>query len=117
MERGGLEQIIAYLKGELEGEEKESYERDLARYPEMRARLEEHRQVLDLLEAACLERIIKIVHHEMIARAITDGASDIHLVPVRRVEGSEGPGSILYFRINGQLHEVARYPGELHRPI
>jgi type II secretory ATPase GspE/PulE/Tfp pilus assembly ATPase PilB-like protein len=116
-EKGWLAEVIAYLKGEMDGEEKEAFERDLARSPERRALLEENREVLDLLEAANEERIIDIVHLEMIRKAIDEGASDIHVVPVRHVEGAEGGGMVLFLRINGQLREVARYPRELHIPV
>jgi type II secretory ATPase GspE/PulE/Tfp pilus assembly ATPase PilB-like protein len=109
--------VIAYLKGELQGEDQEAFERDMERSHEWRARVEEYRQVLDLLETSSEERIIEIVHIEMIRRAIVDGASDIHVVPTRHLEGSEGGGMVLYFRINGQLHKIATYPGALHPPV
>src|SRR5262249_40873112 len=112
-----METVIAYLKGELQGEGKEAFESDLARSPERRAMIEENREVLELLEAATEERIIEIVHREMIARAHEAGASDIHLVPVRHLEGAEGGGVVLYFRINGQLHKVATYARQLCQPI
>jgi type II secretory ATPase GspE/PulE/Tfp pilus assembly ATPase PilB-like protein len=117
MERSYIQTIVAYLKGELEGEEKERFEQDLARSPRLQTELEQHRQVLDLLEAACEKRIIEIVHIGMIQRAIREGASDIHFVPGRHKEPGEEGRDVLYFRIHGRLHEVERYPEELYRAI
>jgi type II secretory ATPase GspE/PulE/Tfp pilus assembly ATPase PilB-like protein len=109
-----LQQVVAYLKGELEGEEKEAFEAELERSPQARAELEKHREVLDLLEAATDERIIKIVHGTL-RSAFDEGASDVHVVPERQPDGTLA--AVVYFRLHGQLHEVERHPNELRHSI
>ena len=53
--------------------------------------------------------IIKLVNM-MIAQAVRDGASDIHVAP-------EKEDVIVRYRIDGLLHEVDRYPKNLHSGV
>ena len=52
---------------------------------------------------------IKLVN-TMIAQAVRDGASDIHIAP-------EKDHVVVRYRIDGLLHEVDRYPKELHSGV
>jgi type II secretory ATPase GspE/PulE/Tfp pilus assembly ATPase PilB-like protein len=103
------EQALAYLKGEQSEEERRAFEDLLTRDAALRAELERSRDLLDLLEAANNEHMVRIVH-TMIQQAIERGASDIHVVPGRR-EGT------VFFRVDGQLQEFMRPNGELLRPM
>ena len=53
--------------------------------------------------------IIKLVNM-MIAQAVRDGASDVHVAP-------EKENVIVRYRIDGLLHEVDRYPKNLHSGV
>jgi type II secretory ATPase GspE/PulE/Tfp pilus assembly ATPase PilB-like protein len=109
-------EAIAYLKGELDEVEREAFEEALTHSAELRGALERTREVFDLIEAAKEERIIKIVH-STIQSAIEAGASDIHVVPARQADEDGTIAVIVYFRIDGRLHEVERYPSELRHAI
>lgn len=109
------QRAVAYLKGEMSDDERQAFEADLTS-PERREHLERAREVLDTLAAASEKSIIRLVHG-MIQDAIRAEASDIHVVPTRHREGSEGGGMVVYLRIDGVLHKIAAHPGALHRPV
>jgi type II secretory ATPase GspE/PulE/Tfp pilus assembly ATPase PilB-like protein len=96
------EETIAYLKGEMSDEERAVFESRLAHAPEVREEVERCREVLEMLEAASEQPIVKIVH-TTIQNALEDGATDLHLVPGRE-------GLSVLFRIDGRLHEKMRLP-------
>jgi type II secretory ATPase GspE/PulE/Tfp pilus assembly ATPase PilB-like protein len=101
-------EIIAYLKGEMSDEERAAFEAQLAHAPEVREEVERCREVLEMLEAASEQPIVRIAH-TTIQLALDEGATDIHLVP--------GPGGLaVFYRIDGRLHEKMRLP-KPYRPI
>src|SRR5262249_50067131 len=105
------ENVIAYLKGELEGEPLDAFERALAADPGLRSEVERGREVLDLLEAAGERKVVELVNGTL-REAIRRGASDIHLVPGRKE-------LVTWLRIDGRLEELdvsPLLPGERRIP-
>lgn len=107
------EQALAYLKGEMNAEERAMFEETLAESEELQAELENSRALLDLLTAANEEAVVKQVH-QCIQQAIQARASDIHLVGLRAEEraderGAMQPDSVqISFRVDGYLQEWKR---------
>lgn len=110
------EQALAYLRGEMNDEERARFEVALFESEELRAELESSRALLDLLEAASEESVTRLVNTQ-IQQAIRARSSDIHIMP--EVENGEGSArtTAVYYRIDGQLQEVGRLPGEQHRAL
>jgi general secretion pathway protein E len=98
------EQALAYLRGELSDEETDKFERALAASTELRHEVERSRVLLDLLETASEQSIVRLVN-DLLQQAISQGASDIHLVP------REGAFSVS-FRLDGALREHTRVSHE-----
>jgi len=95
-------EIIAYLKNELEAGKRKRIEEHFAQCPECRKELEQARRLLTWTEAASDEAVVKRVE-EIIDNAIASGASDIHF------ESQRDDALIVRHRVDGVLHEVARF--------
>ncbi len=89
------DEMIAYLKGELDETRKNEVDEHLARCQGCRRELETSQKVLHQTQSANEAGVISMTQ-DIIEKAITDGASDIHLDPT--AEGAD----ILY-RIDGVL--------------
>ena len=111
------EQTLAYLRGEMNPQERATFEESLVRSEDLRAELESSRALLDMLDAASQESIARLVNAH-IQQAIRDRASDIHILPETTAGTDETTQSTtVYFRIDGQLQEAAKLPGEQHRAL
>jgi type IV pilus assembly protein PilB len=114
----GWDDVIAYLKDELAGEELAGFEERLARDADLRSEVERSRDVLDLLEAASERRILQVVD-TMVVEAVRRGASDIHLVPDRaglKVYLRED-GALVELPLPEQLPEDGRIPRTLRQAV
>lgn len=100
------DELISYLKGELDEEMKNEIDEHLARCKGCRRELEVSERVLKKAQAADDVSIIRLAN-SIIIDAIEAGASDIHWEPMR--ESSE-----VRYRIDGILHTVKRLPREQH---
>ena len=105
------EQALAYLRGEMNADERAVFEEELTRSEELRTELQTARSLLDILDEASEHAIIATVNAH-VQQAINDRASDIHIVP----DGGDGATQILY-RMYGQLREAARLPAEQHHAL
>ncbi len=103
------EQVLAFLKGEMTGEERTAFEETLVRSAELRAELERSRELLGVLEVASEKSLVLRVN-AMIVRAIERGASDIHVVPDR-------DETLVSIRVDGVLHEAERVPKAMHQSV
>ena len=110
------EQALAYLRGEMNDEERTGFEAALFESEELRTELESSRALLDMLEAASQESVTRLVNTQ-IQQAIRERASDIHIIPGTENGEGEARGTTVYYRIDGQLQEVGRLPGEQHRAL
>jgi len=90
------DEMIAYLKSELDEERKKEIDEHLARCQGCRRELEMSQRVLHQTQAANEASVVRMVD-EIIADAIDAGASDVHIDPTR--EGAE-----VRLRIDGVLH-------------
>lgn len=92
-------EIIAYLKGELEGDRKTRIEEHLARCPACRHELEGARRVLAWTEAASDEEVVTRIG-SILDDALAANASDIHIEP-------QSDNSLLVrIRIDGVMHDA-----------
>jgi len=103
------EQVLAFLKGEMNAGERAVFEETLVRSAELRAELERSRDLLGVLEAASEKSLIERVN-ALIQGAIARGASDIHIVPAR-------DETLVSVRVDGVLHEAGRVPKALHQSV
>lgn len=103
------DELVAYLKGEMENGERQAFEEALTRSAPLRAELERSREVLDLLQAAGEQSVVERVRRQ-IERALERRASDIHLTPTR-------DESLVCARIDGRLEELERIPREEHAAV
>ena len=110
------EQALAYLRGEMNEEERTTFEAALFESEALRTELESSRALLDMLEAASQESVTRLVNAQ-IQQAIRDRASDIHITPEAENPHGQGRGTIVYYRIDGQLQEIGRLPAEQHRAL
>ena len=92
------DEMIAYLKGELDEERKNEIDEHLARCQGCRRELESSQKILHRTEAANEANIVSMTD-DIINNAITAGASDIHLDPA-------GDGTDILYRIDGVLHMI-----------
>lgn len=92
------DEMIAYLKGELDEERKNEIDEHLARCEGCRRELEVSRRVLFQTQAANEASIVKMVDG-LIEEAVYASASDIHVDPTRE-------GADVRLRIDGVLHPV-----------
>jgi Type II secretory pathway, ATPase PulE/Tfp pilus assembly pathway, ATPase PilB len=95
------ERALAYLKGELSAEDVSQFEAELERSEDARGELHKSRELLDLLNAANEESIVRRVDRQ-IEQAVSQRATDIHIVPERRSVG-------VWLRIDGNLRELERF--------
>lgn len=111
---------ISYLKNELNDEERAAFEEELTRSVELREELEKGRELLELLEAASEEATVRKAN-ELIQIAIKRRASDIHILPGQPPcsdqAGNAQQESVVLLRIDGHLHEIHRFPSELHNSL
>ena len=112
------EQALAYLRGEMNAQEKTAFEDALLHSEELRTELESSRALLDMLDAASQESIVRQVNAH-IQQAIRSRASDIHVVPGAGAaeSQSEPRGTTVFYRIDGQLMEAAHLPAAQHRAL
>lgn len=110
------EQALAYLRGEMNEEERTTFEAALFESEALRTELESSRALLDMLEAASQESVTRLVNAQ-IQQAIRDRASDIHITPEAEDHQGQGRGTTVYYRIDGRLQEVGRLPAEQHRAL
>ena len=103
------EEMIAYLQGEMCGTAKSLMEGHLATCANCRQELEEARKVLEVMNAAGEEAVVRRVD-ELIQRAIKEGASDIHMHP-------ENQETSISLRIDGVLTEIESVPAEEYQLI
>jgi type II secretory ATPase GspE/PulE/Tfp pilus assembly ATPase PilB-like protein len=103
------DQAVAYLRGEMSGEERAAFEESLARSEGLRTALSRSRELLELLEAASEKSIAGRVEGQ-IRGALSRRASDLHLTPDAR----EG---VVRVRVDGVLAELERYPREQHEAV
>ncbi len=96
------DEMIAYLKGELDEERRKEIEEHLARCQGCQRELEIARRVLNQVQSANEESVIDMAE-DLVKKAIESGASDIHVEPTR--DGGE-----VRFRIDGVLHPVRQLP-------
>jgi type IV pilus assembly protein PilB len=89
---------LAYLKGEMSETERELFEQMLTESEALREELTRSRQLLDILDTTRDSTVIQIVN-DLIVQAITQNASDIHLVPQRRAV-------LVRYRVDGYLQEL-----------
>ena len=103
------EQVLAFLKGEMTGEERTAFEETLVRSAELRAELERSRELLGVLEGASEKSLVARVN-ALIHGAVERGASDIHVVPDR-------DETLVSIRVDGVLHEAERVPKAMHQSV
>ena len=94
-------ELIAYLKGELEKEERTRLESHLARCPNCRHEMEGARRLLSWTEAASQEAVAKKLE-EIIDGVFSAPISDIHFEP------QSDDSLLVRYRIDGVLHEAGR---------
>ena len=92
------DEMIAYLKGELDEERKKEVDEHLARCQGCSRELELSQRVLFQTQAANEPSVVDMAE-DIIKKAIESGASDIHVDPTR--EGAE-----VRFRIDGVLYPI-----------
>ena len=92
------DEMIAYLKGELDDERKKEIEEHLARCQGCQRELEVAQRVLQQVQSANEESVIDLAE-DIVRKAIESGASDIHVDPTK--DGGE-----IRFRIDGVLHPI-----------
>ena len=92
------DEMIAYLKGELDEERKNEIDEHLTRCQGCRRELESSQKILHRTQAANEAGIVQLTD-DIISNAITAGASDIHLEPARE-------GADVRYRIDGVLHPM-----------
>ena len=112
------EQALAYLRNEMNAQERTAFEDALIHSEDLRTELESSRALLDMLDAASQESIVRQVNAH-IQQAIRAHASDIHVVPGAGdgENQSEPRGTIVFYRIDGQLVEAAKIPAAQHRAL
>lgn len=100
------DEMIAYVKGELDDERRNEIDEHLARCEGCRRELEMSRKVLAQTQAANEASVVRTVDR-LIEDAIEAGASDVHINPLRE-------GAQVQFRIDGVLHQrqIVRREGE-----
>ena len=96
------DEMIAYLKGELDDERKKEIEEHLARCQGCSRELEIAGRVLHQVQSANEESVIDMAE-DIVRKAIESGASDIHVDPTR-------DGGQIRFRIDGVLHPIKQIP-------
>jgi type II secretory ATPase GspE/PulE/Tfp pilus assembly ATPase PilB-like protein len=112
------DQALAYLRGEMNAQERTAFEDALLHSEDLRAELESSRALLDMLDAASQESIVRQVNAH-IQQAIRDRASDIHVIPGAGAAEcqSEPRSTTVFYRIDGQLIEAAKLPAAQHRAL
>src|SRR5260370_16349079 len=103
------EQVLAFLKGELNDEEKRTFEESLARSTELRAELERSRELLDLMEAANEQATARRVEHH-IGQALERRATHIPIIPGKTE-------TRVYLPIHGALPPRQPIPPTLSPPL
>lgn len=103
------ELLTAYLKAELKAGEREEVEEHLASCAECAEECAGARKVLAAMDQASGEPIMRILD-AVINRAITDGASDIHLQP-------QSERLVVRLRVDGVLQEIITLPPCNHQPL
>jgi type II secretory ATPase GspE/PulE/Tfp pilus assembly ATPase PilB-like protein len=103
------ERAIAYLKDALSDADKAEFERELLQSETLRTELQRSRETLDILEAASDAAISRLAN-SIVQQALSERASDIHLVPERR-------SIAVKYRIDGRLRETMRLPMDYHHPL
>lgn len=92
------DEMIAYLKGELDAERRKEVEEHLTRCQGCQRELEVAQRVLHQVQSANEESVIDMAE-DIVKKAIESGASDIHVDPTRE-------GADIRFRIDGVLHPI-----------
>lgn len=90
------DEMIAYLKGELDEARKNELDEHLARCQGCRRELESSQTILHRTQAANEASVVQRAN-DIIKDAVTAGASDIHIDPTRE-------GADIRYRIDGVLH-------------
>ena len=103
------ELLIAYHKGELDEEQRGAVEAHLAQCVACQTEAEGAHRLLATIDRAD-EKPIERIANTMIERAITDGASDIHVQP-----GAEQ--LLIRYRIDGLLHDAIILPTYVADPL
>src|SRR4051794_37621074 len=92
---GYQEEVLTFLRGEMDENERRAFEERLARSSELREELSRCRELLEVLEAASDRATARRVERQ-IDEALARRASDIHLLPDARELA-------VYLRIDGAL--------------
>lgn len=103
------ELMMAYLKQELDEDQRAAVEAHLDQCVECRKELEGVRRVLSVVDAADEPGILALVG-DIIERAIPQCASDIHIQPT-------ADDMVVRYRIDGVLHDVMTLPKQQHAPV
>ncbi len=103
------DEMIAYLKGELDEERRKEIEEHLARCQGCRRELEMSQRVLHQTQAANEPSVVRTVN-EIVTDAIDAGASDIHIDPTRG-------GAEVRLRIDGVLHTRKQLSAQEHNAV
>ncbi len=115
------EQAIAYLRGDMNAEQQARFEDELTRSEELRTELQTARALLDMLDAASEDSMIRMVNAH-VQQAIGERASDIHIVPGMGADsgtsaGDEAGATTISFRVDGLLRRMAHVSTEQHRAL
>jgi len=103
------ELMMAYLKEELDDDDRNAVAVHLDQCVECRRELEGVRRVLSVVDAADEPGILALVS-DIIERAIPQRASDIHFQPT-------ADGMVVRFRIDGVLHDAMELPKQQQQPV
>ncbi len=103
------ELMMAYLREELDESKQAEVDDHLAQCVACSKELEGTRKVLSVVDAADDPGIRTLVS-DIIARAIEQHASDVHIQPT-------GEGATVRYRIDGVLHDVMQIPREQGEPV
>lgn len=119
------EQAFAYLRGEMNPGGRAAFEEELTRSEELRAELQTARALLDMLDAANEDSLVRMVNAH-VQQAIGERASDIHIVPGMGADNGEEEGenqgdkdgaTLISYRVDGLLRPAARVSAGQHRAL
>jgi len=103
------ELMVAYIKGELEGDRLSAFEEHIAQCTDCQRELEGARRVAAAVDRASDEPIERVVT-KLLEEGIGRRASDIHIQPLT---GS----TVVRYRVDGVLHDAMTLPGYMLDPI
>jgi len=106
---GCRELMVAYIKGELEGDRLSAFEEHIAQCTACQAELEGARKVAAVVDQASDEPIERIVNNAL-EEGIKRRASDIHIQPLP-------DKTVIRYRVDGVLHDANQLPAYVLDPL